>query len=73
MRPEEVTSFQLPWQLPAAAGLAAVAAVSAAQGVTDSRFLENAFRRNDPLRSESSSKIRVKGNLYRGVTPFGQG
>ena len=41
MRPEEVTSFRLPWQLPAAAaGLAAVAAVvSAAQGVTDSRFL----------------------------------
>ena len=64
MQPEEGTSFQLPWQLPAAAaGLAAVAAVSAAQGVTDSRFLENAFRRNDPLRSESSSKIRVKGNL----------
>ena len=37
MPPEEVTSFQLPWLLPAAAaGLAVAADVSAVQGVTDS-------------------------------------
>ena len=65
MRPEEVTSFQLPWQLPAAAaGLAAVAAVSATQGVTDSRFLEKCIPQKRSLRSEYRSKIRVKGNLY---------